>query len=207
MRVLVADLLDPADRARAVAALDDAEVHLLVNNAGVSELGAFVDVSLAAHERTLALNCGASLALVHAAASRFVARGRGGIVLLSSNSGVIHSPFVAHYAGTKAWALALGEAIHEELRPRGVDVLVVVPGLTRTPGLLGDTGFDERAAGRLVVDADVVAERSLARLGKDASYAPNPLDRLGAAFMRALPTKRALALNARTMKRFFPKLR
>jgi short-subunit dehydrogenase len=202
VHVVVADLATTEGLARTVALVDD-DIGLVVSNAGVSQVGAFTEISLDVHEHTLDVNARAMLHIVHAAATRMRARGRGGIVMLSSSSGLLHSPFVAQYAGTKAYTLALGEAIHEELRGHGVDVLVVLPGLTRTQGLTR-ANIDEGAAGQLLTSAHEVAERSLRALGKASRVFPNPRDRFGAALMLALPRRSALALNARTMLRFFP---
>lgn len=184
--------------------LRDPRIGLVVSNAGVSHLGHFVDIPLADHALALDVNARAMLHVTHTAAQAMRARGRGGILMLSSNSGLLHSPFVASYAGTKAYALALGEAIHEELRPFGVDVLVVIPGLTRTAGL-DKQSLDTRVAGKLLVMPEVVAERALAALGETPRVFPNVRDRMGAAILMALSPARALALTAQTMKRFFPR--
>jgi short-subunit dehydrogenase len=114
---------------------------------------------------------------------------------------------VANYAGTKAYGLALGEALYPELRPHGVDVLSVIAGLTRTPGLRA-AGLDESVAGSLLVTPQVVAEGALAALGKGPRYIPNIRDRLGASLLTGLlPRGTALAVNAFTMRRLFPALR
>ena len=144
---------------------------------------------------------------MHRAARKFRQVGQGGIVIISSNSGILHSPFVANYAGTKAYALALGEALYSELRPHGVDVLSVVPGLTHTPGLAA-AGLDASVAGSLLVAPQVVAEGALKALGKTPRFVPNFRDRLGAsALLGLLPRAAALSVNAFTMRRLFPRLR
>jgi short-subunit dehydrogenase len=201
------DLRAPATLERLAARLADEArpVGLLVHNAGISHVGRFDELELAAHRDALDLNCRAGLHLVHAAARAMRARGRGGLVLLSSNSGVLHAPLVAHYAATKAYLLALGEALHEELRPHGVDVLALVPGLTRTRGL-ASAGFDERAAGALLLEPEAVVERALAALGRSPRCTPNPRDALGAAILGLLPRRHALALTERSMRRLFPRL-
>jgi short-subunit dehydrogenase len=205
--VLQADLTRDADLARVEQALEDPRIGLLINNAGISNLGEFADISIEQHEQVLALNCRATLRLVHRAARKFRQAGQGGIVIISSNSGLLHSPFVANYAGTKAYALALGEALYAELTPHGVDVLSVVPGLTHTPGLAA-AGLDTAMAGSLMVSPSVVAEGSLQALGNTPRFIPNFRDRLGAsALLGLMPRAAALSLNAFTMRRLFPRLR
>lgn len=203
VRVVHADLATPEGIARVTAEIADPRVGLVVSNAGVSHLGHFVEIALTDHELALEVNVRATLHLVHAAGRHMRARKRGGIVLVSSNSGLLHSPYVAQYAGTKAYALALGEALFEELRPFDVDVLTVIPGLTRTAGL-DKQGLDAGAAGGLLVAPSVVATRALDALGKKPRCFPNPRDRFGAAFMQMISPRAALALTARTMFRFFP---
>ncbi len=205
---LALDLRAPASLELLAARLADEArpVGLFVSNAGISHVGRFAEIDLDAHLAALELNCRAGLHLVHAAARAMRARGRGGLVLLSSNSGVLHAPLVAHYAATKAYLLALGEALHEELRPDGVDVLALVPGLTRTRGLAA-SGFDEGAAGALLLDPEAVVERALAALGRSPRCTPNPRDALGAAILGLLPRRHALALTKRSMARLFPWLR
>jgi short-subunit dehydrogenase len=205
-QIIQADLTKSEDLARVEAALDDARVGLLISNAGISHMGSFTEISVEQHEQAVALNCHATLRLVHRAAKRMAQQGQGGIVIMSSNSGLIHSPFVANYAGTKAYGLALGEALYAELRPLGVDIVAVVAGLTRTPGLKA-AGVDEALAGRLMVEPRVVAEGALRALGRGPRYIPNVRDRLGAAFLLSmLPRRAALALSVLTMRRLFPAL-
>jgi short-subunit dehydrogenase len=73
------------------------------------------------------------LALVRAFADRFVARGRGGIVLTSALGAFQGLPNMAHDSAAKAYVLNLGEALHYELAPAGVDVTVMLPGSVDTP--------------------------------------------------------------------------
>jgi short-subunit dehydrogenase len=70
---------------------------------------------------------------VHAFAGRFVARGRGGIVLTSALGAFQGLPNMAHDSAAKAYVLNLGEALHHELAPAGVDVTVLLPGSVDTP--------------------------------------------------------------------------
>ena len=61
------------------------------------------------------------------------ARGRGGILLMSSLAGGQGTPIVAAYAASKAFEIVLAEGLWDELRPAGVDVLACRAGPTRTP--------------------------------------------------------------------------
>ena len=76
-----------------------------------------------------------------------MARGRGGVILLSSMASNQGSALVAHYAATKAYLRVLAEGLWAEWRPRGVDVLACCPGLVQTPTFVRG---EPSPAGRLV---------------------------------------------------------
>ncbi len=181
-----------------------AEVGLLVHNAGISRVGAFLDVELEHHLTVLRLHCEAVLRLTHSVGRAMRDRGRGGIVLVSSRSAPMHSPMVAHYAATKSWLWCLGEALWAELEPHGVDVIACLPGMTPTPGL--DRAGHNGGGGVMLMDAERVVSRTLDALGRAPSISPNPLDRLTGAALAMLPRKTALRLNRSQMSSFFPHL-
>jgi short-subunit dehydrogenase len=83
------------------------------------------------------------------------------------------SPYAAHYAATKAYVQTLAEALHEELRAHGVDVLAAAPGPTRS-------GFAARADMVLgmALDPEVIAPLILAALGHQATILPGLLSKL-----------------------------
>lgn len=113
-------------------ALGGVEVGLLVNNAGFSNTGNLVDNELERELALLYLNCRAPLVLAHHFGRVMKARGRGGIIFLSSVAGTAAVPVWANYSASKAYDLFLGEAMHHEMRGDGVDVLAVCPGAVRT---------------------------------------------------------------------------
>ena len=137
------------------------EIGLLVYNAAIGT------VSSVPRDRAGALRHDArrelpraDAASVHALAPAMAARGRGGIVLMSSMSGNFGSEQLAVYAATKAFDLVLADALWAELRPLGVDVLAVQPGSTRTPGWQSSQPEELRGPGPHVAEpADVVRER------------------------------------------------
>ena len=132
--VLVADVTDRAqlalveDRLRA----GDPPVDLLVNNAGRGGQGAFADIPLGWQEEQIRLNVLAPVRLSHVALEGMIARGRGGILNVSSIAGLQPMPRVATYAATKAYLSSFSHALHEEVRHQGVTVTNLLPGFTRT---------------------------------------------------------------------------
>jgi short-subunit dehydrogenase len=113
----------------------DLDLGVLVSNAGDAAMGALLKVDLSRLTQMLRLNTQTHLELVHHFGRRFAARGRGGILLVSSTAGLQGTPYVGNYAGAKAYLLNLGMALNYEMRGTGVNVSVVVPGPTDTPGL------------------------------------------------------------------------
>ena len=131
------------------------------------------------------------LALAHRFGRRLAARGRGGLVLLSSLTAFQGSPFVATYGASKAFLLTLAEGLWFELAPRGVDVLAVCAGATRTPSYLRRSS--RKAPGEL--EADQVAREALARLGRGPSMIPGRFNRFASQLMRrVLPRRTAIRL-------------
>src|SRR5689334_8535080 len=132
-RVVTVDLSRPDGASALVAACSDLDVGLLVSNAGGGHPGRLLDQPLDDLHARFTLNAVSHLDLVHAFAPRMVARGRGGILLVSALGAVHGLPNMAHESGAKAYVLNLGEALHHELAPAGVQVTVMLPGNVDTP--------------------------------------------------------------------------
>jgi len=200
--------LDLSERG-AVQALCDAtanlDVGLLVCSAAASPLGDFLDVSLRDHERLVDLNCRLPSLLAWEFARRMAARGRGGVILLSSMAGFHGTGFVAHYAASKAYLRVLAEGLWNELRPRGVDVIACCPGLVRTPTL--DAGRPVRPvwlASPLMESAPVVAQ-TLRALGRRPVVIPGLANRISSWITgHLLPRRAAIALSSMGTRAMYP---
>jgi short-subunit dehydrogenase len=203
VRELVVDLADEAAPATVLAAMDEVEVGLLVNNAALSVVSRFVDQSIESARTQLQVNCRMPLELVHALLPRLVARGRGGVILLSSGSALRGSPLVAGYAATKAWNLLLAESLWDEVRDNGVDVLAVLPGTTRTPGWLASNPQKSFATEAAMEPAEVVAE-ALAALGHQPSIQPGQANRDSEAFLAGLDRAEAVKIVGQVMRDTYP---
>lgn len=186
---VVADLATREGCDQVLTAAAGLDVGLFIANAGFGTAGAFASSDLAEEEAMLALNCGALLRHTRHFAERFKARGRGGIILVSSVVSRQGTPWLAHYAATKAYVTALGEAIGVELAPHGVDLLVSQPGPTAT-------GFGDRARMRMgpMATAETVAAATLAALGRRGTVLPGALAKALAWSAGLLP--RALRVRA-----------
>ena len=106
----------------------------------------------------LALNVGSTLRLTHAAAEVMRERSRGSIVLIASTAAYWST---GTYAASKSWVLSMGLGLHAKLASAGVQVLVVVPGFTRTE-FHARSGADASGVQPwLWLDSDEVARESL----------------------------------------------
>lgn len=128
------DLSQPG-AAHALKATLDARgirIDILINNAGYGLWGPFLEQPLARTLDMMQLNMVALTELTHAFAHDMAQRGRGKILLVSSIGAYQATPTYAAYAATKAYVLLFGEALHEELGPKGVTVTVLSPGISAT---------------------------------------------------------------------------
>jgi uncharacterized protein len=131
--ILQADLTNARDFALVEARLrDDSRIGILVNNAGMSAAGGFLDQSVDDVTKIVDLNAVALLRLAHAAASRFAKEGAGAIINIGSVAGFMPEWGSAVYGATKAFVLFLSQGLQAELGSKGVYVQAVLPAATRT---------------------------------------------------------------------------
>ncbi len=127
------DVTDEGDRKKALAW----NVEILVNNAGVLEGGAVVDVPALNIRREFEVNVIGPLLLTQGIAKQMVKRGEGRVVWVSSREGLNVNPFTGIYSASKHALEAIAETMSVELQEFGVEVATINPG----PFL---TGFNDR---------------------------------------------------------------
>lgn len=177
VRPIVADLAQP-DFLRNVSSDLDVQIGLLVNNAGISAIGHFLDLPLERHLSVLAVNARAPLILAHHFGGLMRARKRGGIIFVSSMSALSGTSYVSEYSATKAHDLMLGEALWQELRPYGVDVLTTIIGAADTPGWRAENPNPEAGTWPPVMSAADTVRETLEALRKTPSFVPGAQNRL-----------------------------
>ena len=128
------DLLDPSAAGEAVAAVvaDAGRIDAVVNNAGRGTLGPIEDVSDDEVAAMFGVNVFAPLRLARAALPHLRAAGGGRIVNVTSMNDVLPAPYGGHYSASKAALASASRVLDAEVRPTGVSVTVVAPGLFLT---------------------------------------------------------------------------
>lgn len=169
-RAVVVDLSSADFLAEISKQTKELDIGLLVSNAGDDAMGALLRVELPDLRRMLQLNTASHLELVHHFGQRFEQRGSGGILLISSTAGLQGTPYLANYAGSKAYMLNLGMALNYEMRGTGVNVTVLMPGPTKTPGLIEKPAIPIASLPAPKMKPETVAKIGLRALAKNKPY-------------------------------------
>jgi len=183
VRVASIDLTG-ADLEREVAeALDGIDLGLFIYNAGSGRgMGPFLESDARHWLHQMELSCRGPLLLSHGVGRRLCARGRGGLVIMSSLSSLCGSAYTTTYAASKAFDTILAEGLWQEFGPRGVDVVGCLAGSTDTETFREDTGGSDGA-----MDPRDVALETLAFLGRGPTFVPGAANRAGAKAMWPVP--------------------
>lgn len=107
-------------------------VDLLVNNAGFGVHGDFASTSLTSELDLMHLQLDTLLALTKVTLPGMLSRGSGKILNVASVYSFSPVPFQAVYGACKSFMLSFALALDNEVRPRGVTITTVCPGMTRT---------------------------------------------------------------------------
>ncbi|MFT3872737.1 MAG: SDR family oxidoreductase [Nocardioides sp.] len=165
VEVLPADLAD-RDQLLLVEqrlAEDDRPVDLLVNNAGFGLKKRFLDSDIADEQAMIDVLVTAVMRLSHAALGAMAARGKGGLINVSSVASFLPC---GTYSAAKAWVTSFGQWAANEYRSQGITVLTLCPGFTRTE-FHSRMGVRRQSAPDLLwLESDFLVERSLADFDK-----------------------------------------
>jgi len=153
------DLASPGAASRLKSSLDATSVaiDILVNNAGYGLHGDFLEIAIERTVDMIQLNITALTELTYLFGRDMATRRSGHILLVASLLASRPFPANAAYAATKAYVLALGEALNDELRPHGVVGPASAQGIPATgfDATAGATAsrfvassYDEAASGR-----------------------------------------------------------
>jgi hypothetical protein len=131
--VLRADVTHDGDLAAVETRLrEDVRIGVLVNNAGATLPGQFLEQSSNDVAGLIALNITALTRLTAAVAPRMAAAGGGSIINLGSVVGLAPEIGMTVYGATKAFVLYLTQGLNLELGSKGIYAQAVLPAATRT---------------------------------------------------------------------------
>ena len=173
-------------------------VDVLVNNAGIMQLGPFVDEDDATAQRQVDINVHGVMYGMKIVLPRFQARNTGHLVNIASSAGKGGFPGGATYCGTKHFVVGVTEAVRAELRDTAIEVSCVMPGVVNTElaaGLQSARGVKnvepEDVAAEIVVGAGAPALRRLR-----AARRPARITKV----MGVLPARRPARASAAALK-------
>jgi NAD(P)-dependent dehydrogenase (short-subunit alcohol dehydrogenase family) len=130
-------IVDVTDDAALVALVDRVvaeagRIDVLVNNAGYGSFGAVEDVPLDEARRQFEVNLFGAARLCQLVLPHMRARGSGRIINVSSVGAKMYQPLGGWYHATKYAMEGLSDCLRVELRPLGIDVVLIEPGGVET---------------------------------------------------------------------------
>lgn len=134
VKILRMDVTDDESILSGVKQIFEAEgrVDILVNNAGFGSYGAIEEVSLTDAKYQMEVNLFGLARITQLVLPKMIDNGCGKIVNISSIGGKIASAFGGWYHASKFALEALSDSLRNEVRPFGVDVIVIEPGGVKT---------------------------------------------------------------------------
>jgi short-subunit dehydrogenase len=187
VEVLVADLATDEGISKVEDFIAKTPVHMLVNNAGFSVDGSFMEADFTGQLNMVTVHDIATLRLTRAALPGMLKRGAGSIISISSMGGLVPAPYSVTYNATKAFLVMFTECLSQELKGTGIRVQALCPGFTHT-GFHTAMGAVRKLPEMAWMNPGDVVEESLAALEKGKIiFIPGRLNRLNYAFVRVLP--------------------
>tara|TARA_Y100000590_G_scaffold129887_1_gene148408 strand:+ start:4316 stop:5104 length:789 start_codon:yes stop_codon:yes gene_type:complete len=135
-------------------------VDILINNAGFGFSGYFLDSDIDNYQDMLNVNIYSLTKLTHLFLKDMVDCHKGGIINISSLASYQPVPYFAVYAASKSYVTSFTIALYEEYRKKGINILGVCPGYTKT-------NFNKRAHVKTqnipgyIMSSEAVVEQSL----------------------------------------------
>lgn len=181
---LAADLSLPSERERLAVHVirEEIPVNLLINNAGLGDLGPFDSADWDRLKPVIEVNVTALTHLSHLLLPMLRNAAPAGILNVSSIAGFFPLPEMAVYAATKAYVTSFSEALRMELAPLGIRVTALCPGPVPTEffDVASRNGETIRAMDRshpsLAATPELVVREALAGLqGDKPGVIPNAL--------------------------------
>lgn len=107
-------------------------VEVLVNNAGISQIKPFTDITYREWTELLDINLTGMFNTCHFAVPEMIKRHKGKIINISSVWGITGASCETHYSASKAGVIGFTKALAAELAPSGIQVNCIAPGMIET---------------------------------------------------------------------------
>ena len=187
--IVAMDLAASGASARLLAEIEQRRLHVecLINNAGFGLVGRFAALPLARLREMIDLNIGALTELAHFVLPGMIERRSGRILNVASTAAFQAGPGFAVYFASKAFVLSFTEALHQELKGKGIKVSALCPGPTATE--FGEVaGYRSNVPDFVSADARSVCEAGLRGLERNqAVIVPGLFNKVTAQSSRFLP--------------------
>ncbi|MCM2393858.1 oxidoreductase [Streptomyces albipurpureus] len=167
IHVLGVDVTDEASVQQAIGKViaDAGRIDVLVNNAGYGSYGAVEEVPLEEGRRQFEVNVFGLARLTQLTLPHMRRQGAGRIINVTSMGGKIYTPFGAWYHGTKFAVEGFSDALRTEVKPFGIDVVIIEPGgiSTEWGGIAADSLRRVSGSGPYAARANALADTFTSR--------------------------------------------
>lgn len=210
VRTVIADLADAEGRYAVIGAAEMAKVDLVINNAGIGQLGRVIDNSELREMEMVQVNIAAPVEITRGLLPALLRHAhesgqRAGIINVASTAAFAPMPLFATYAASKTFLLNYTEALAEEMSHEPIDILALCPGATETR-FFERAGVEKPPAGNLGItpmhSAERVAQEGLRALGQERVHVVGPTNYLASIAMRLLPRRFITAAVENTLQKW-----
>ncbi|MBM7517966.1 oxidoreductase [Nocardioides nitrophenolicus] len=182
---------------------ESGRIDVLVNNAGYGSYGALEDVPMAEARRQFEVNVFGAARLTQLVLPHMRAQRSGTIVNVTSMGGRIHTPLGAWYHATKFALEAISDCLRLEVKPFGIDVVIIEPGGIKTEwsGIAAEKVREVSGTGPYAPQGNAVADSLASETNANRSSEPTLIARTIARAVRARKprTRYAVGFGAKPM--------
>ena len=157
-RCNVADFNETKDTVAAIKK-EFGTVHILVNNAGITQDGLLAMMKESQFDEVISVNLKGAFNMIRHCTGLFIRNKGGRIINITSVTGIMGNAGQANYAASKAGLIGLTKSVARELAPKGITCNAVAP------------GFIDTDMTRDLHDSPLAATIPLGRMGQPAEVA------------------------------------
>ncbi len=181
IRPMAMDVTDDASLSAGVDQIiaETGRIDVLVNNAGYGSYGALEDVPMEEARHQFDVNVFGAARLIQLVLPHMRAQRSGKIVNITSMGGKVHTPLGAWYHATKFALEALSDCLRMELKPFGIDVIIIEPGGIRSEwsGIAADKVRAVSSDGPYAAQGNAVAQSLTSESTQKRSSPPELIGR------------------------------